>query len=96
MTEESEDTKRQLTPEELETRKQNLIRFYKDQIEFLTPQKNYEELITELEELRTRRMYAQMKQAEMMAPDLEEDKSQPKMPEIPTDKVEIKPRTLKK
>ena len=88
---EQEKPKRELTPEEMENYKRNLIKFYKDQMELLEPQVKYESALTEIDELRTRRAFAQMKLAQIMAPDPEEtDVEVPKMPEVPTNQVDTK------
>jgi hypothetical protein len=56
----------QLSPEELEAKRQELIDFYSNQIPILKMRKEYEELQTEIQELQTRKVYAQVKMAQMM------------------------------
>jgi hypothetical protein len=99
-----QEERKQMTPEEMEIYKTNLLKFYKSQMEMLEPQLKYEETLTTIEELRTRRMFARMKYAEMMTPNQEEQedpKEDVKMPNVPTDQLEKpeespKPRNLKK
>lgn len=85
----------QLTQEELESRKQEMIAFYKEQIEFLTIQRDYEKLLTEIDEAKLKRLTYMMQfaniQTQMNGP--QEDppqKDQPAKSEGP------KERTLRK
>lgn len=78
------------TPEQIEEKKAELIAFYKEQIEVLQLQKDYETLATEIEELRTRRLMAQVRQAQIVAPAPEDG------PETPEESAEIKKRVLRK
>ena len=84
---------KKFTPEEMRQRRLNLMEFYKEQTEFLTLQKNYEQLVTELEELRTRFMVAQVRQAQMAPPPEEElngvdlTKDTGVMPNVETNKL---------
>jgi len=50
----------QLSPEEIKDRRQELTNFYKDGIKHLKVQKEYETLLTEIEEQRAKRMQASM------------------------------------
>jgi hypothetical protein len=79
------------TPEQIEEKKAELMSFYKEQIEVLQLQKDYETLATEIEELRTRRLMAQVRQAQIVAPGPDEDG-----PETPEESAEIKKRVLRK
>ncbi len=81
------------TPEQIEEKKAELMEFYKEQIEVLQLQKDYETLATEIEELRARRLMAQMRQAQIMAPRPEEGDD---APETPEETEEIKKRILRK
>jgi hypothetical protein len=81
------------TPEQIEEKKAELMEFYKEQIEVLQLQKDYETLATEIEELRARRLVAQMRQAQIMAPRPEEGDD---APETPEETEEIKKRVLRK
>jgi len=69
-----------ITPEMIEERKAEMINYFDSQMELLEAQKRYETAITELEELRARRLYAAMKIAQIEAgPDSHaaESKEQP-------------------
>jgi len=74
MSEQKEQERPPISKEEMEKRKKEITQFHKEQIEFLTTQSTYEELLTKIEELRLRRMVAMMRQGEMMAPPEEEKK----------------------
>jgi hypothetical protein len=58
----------ELTPEQLEQQKQDLIDFYKSSIETLQIQLDYEKLVTEIEETRLGRLVAQARIAQILAP----------------------------
>lgn len=60
-------TEEQLTPEEVKTRRAELTNFYKDGIKHLKVQKEYETLLTEIEEQRAKRMQASMFLAQAFA-----------------------------
>tara|TARA_R100000231_G_C5273608_1_gene149415 strand:- start:76 stop:396 length:321 start_codon:yes stop_codon:yes gene_type:complete len=72
----SEDVK-ELSKEEIAKRKQEVSNFYKENIKHLKIQKEYEGLLTEIEELRAKRLQAQMFQAQAyQGMDEKEDPSQ--------------------
>lgn len=77
----------ELSKEQLTERQKEIHEYYVSQIPFLQTQKEYETLITELEELELRRMMARVRMAQIMAPSPDESESEdePK-----------KPRSLKK
>jgi hypothetical protein len=56
-----------MSPEEMAERKSKLTQFYKDQIEFLKTQLEYETLLADVEDQRARATYAQVKVAQMLA-----------------------------
>lgn len=56
-----------MSPEEMAERKSKLTQFYKDQIEFLKIQLEYETLLADVEDQRARATYAQVKLAQMLA-----------------------------
>ena len=56
-----------MSPEEMAERKSTLTQFYKDQIEFLKIQLEYEILLADVEDARARAVYAQVKTAQMIA-----------------------------
>jgi hypothetical protein len=74
-----------ISKEQLLERQKEIHEYYTSQIPFLQTQKEYETLVTELEELELRRMMARMRMAQIMAPAPEESEDEPK-----------KPRSLKK
>jgi hypothetical protein len=86
MTEETMDQS-ELSKEQLTERQKEIHEYYITQLPFLQTQKEYETLITELEELELRRMMARMRMAQIMAPAPDEPESE----DEPT-----KPRSLKK
>lgn len=88
-----ENQQEMFTPEQIEEKKAELMSFYKEQIEVLQLQKDYETLATEIEELRARRLVAQMRQAQIMAPAPQEGDD---APETPEETAEIKKRVLRK
>jgi hypothetical protein len=67
MTEETIDQS-ELSKEQLAERQKEIHEYYTAQLPFLQTQKEYETLITELEELELRRMMARMRMAQIMAP----------------------------
>ena len=73
----------ELTPEEIQERKEKLLTYYKEQVEFLTVQFSYEKLLTDIDEQRAKRVQIQAAIASMLAPDEEEE-------------VEEQQRTLKR
>ena len=72
---------KELTPEEVKERKEKLIQYYTEQVDFLTVQLEYETLVTAIEEQRAKRVQFQVMVANMLAQEEEED---------------LKPRTLKR
>jgi hypothetical protein len=86
MTEETID-QTEASKEQLLERQKEIHEYYTSQIPFLQTQKEYETIVTELEELELRRMMARMRMAQIMAPAPNEPESE----DEPT-----KPRSLKK
>lgn len=62
-----ENQQKEMSPEEMAERKSKLTQFYKDQVEFLKVQLEYETLVADVEEQRARATYAQVKTAQMLA-----------------------------
>lgn len=62
-----ENQQKEMSPEEMAERKSKLTQFYKEQIEFLKVQLEYETLIADVEDQRARATYAQVKLAQMLA-----------------------------
>ncbi len=56
------------TPEQIKEMKDNMMKHWESEIPFLQKQKEYETLVTELEELRLRQVYAMRKTADIIAP----------------------------
>lgn len=80
-TEETLDQGVQLTPEEIATRKQEMLDFYKEQIEFMKVQHEFEKLSADIEDERLRRMVAMIRQAQLQSPPSEEEENeQPSAP----------------
>ena len=75
----------EMTHEEYELKKSEMIAHFTNEIEFLKVQKEYETLVTDIEELRMRRALIQQKLASVFAPAPEEEHEE-----------ELKARTLKK
>lgn len=76
---------KELTPEEVKERKEKLVQYYTEQVEFLTVQLEYETLVTAIEEQRAKRLQFQVMVANMLAQDDEEEEEE-----------DLKPRTLKR
>jgi len=57
----------QMSKEEIAQRRQEITNFYKDSIKHLKVQKEYEQLLTDIEESRAKRMQAQMFLAQSLA-----------------------------
>lgn len=75
---------KELTPEEVKERKEKLVQYYAEQVEFLTVQLEYETLVTQIEEQRAKRLQYQVMVANMLADEPEDTEE------------EEKPRTLKR
>ena len=80
----------QFTAEEIAARKQEMLEFYKEQIDFMSVQHEFEKLSADIEDQRLRRMVAMVRQAQLQTPPEEEDDDQPES-EAP-----VKKRSLKK
>lgn len=59
----------QISPEEMKKRQEELTSFYNEQIPLLKLRKEYEELQTEIQELQTRKTYAQTQLAQLLYKD---------------------------
>lgn len=80
----------ELTPELIAARKQEMLDFYKEQIEFMEVQLQFEKLGADIEEHRLRRLVAMVRQAQIQSP--QEPGEESEKPEASSDKK----RTLKK
>jgi hypothetical protein len=76
----------EISQEEYEARKTEMLQYYKKEMEFLNVQKEYETLISDIDEQRLRRALVQQKLASIYAPTPEEEEIE----------EESKPRSLKK
>jgi seryl-tRNA synthetase len=63
----------QLSKEQLAQRRKEITEFYKSNIQHLKVQKEYEQLLTDIEELRAKRMQAQMFLAQAFAAGKDEE-----------------------
>jgi len=69
---------KELTPEEVKERKEKLVQYYTEQVEFLTVQLEYESLVTQIEEQRAKRLQYQVMVANMLADEPEEEEEKPR------------------
>ena len=67
------DNTENLSPEELASKKEEMLKFYKDSMPYLQAQFDYEELLSQIDEMRLKRTQIQMAYAQMMAPPEEEE-----------------------
>jgi threonyl-tRNA synthetase len=102
---ENQQLEDQLTPDELEARREEMKEFYVKSVPFLESQSKYEKLLTEIEESRYKRATMQIQYASMMAAaqgEIEMDNDEMPAPSPPksTQKAPTKPastsRKLKK
>jgi hypothetical protein len=61
------ENQQEMSQEEMAERKAKLTKFYKDQIEFLKIQLEYETLVADVEDQRARAIFAQVKVGQMLA-----------------------------
>ena len=75
----TEQEAKQPTPEELKAMRDRMIKYYKDQIPVLKVQAEYEKLLADIDEDRTRRMTMLIRMAQMQAgpPQEDEEESSP-------------------
>jgi hypothetical protein len=66
--EESPETEKKLTPEEIEAYKAEMTKFYDDQMPFLIKQRDYEVCLADIEEAKARRLTMIMRQVQMTTP----------------------------
>lgn len=92
----------QLTPEQLEARRQEMKEFYEKSLPFLESQSKYEKLLTDIEESRYKRATMQIQYATMVAatqqPDEDEDDelNTTQAPPRPTAKAPVAGKKLRK
>ena len=93
----NQETAENLTPEQLEQRRTNLVKYYEKQVYVLKAQLAYETMLADIEEQRVKRMTMIMRQAQMAAPQQEEEEEEEPTP-VPEPNAEepAKERKLKK
>lgn len=79
---ENQQMNEQLSPEQLEARREEMKQFYESSVPYLEAQAKYEKLLTEVEEARYKRVSMQMQYATMMAAaqPMEEEEDDSKIP----------------
>jgi hypothetical protein len=65
-----------LTPEEIAARKQEMLDFYNESMEYLEAQYKYEKLLADIDESRLRRASVQMQFANLMAAQMDNEQEQ--------------------
>jgi len=71
--EETLEKEPRLSQQEIENNRQKLMEYYELNIPFLKLQSEYEKLITEIQESKTRRLIAQLQYAQIISPSQEEE-----------------------
>lgn len=66
-------TQPDLSVEEISAKRQEMLNFYKDQIDFMTVQLEFEKLSADIEDNRLRRLVAMVRQAQLTTPPSEEE-----------------------
>jgi hypothetical protein len=61
------ENQQEMSKEEMAARKAKLTQFYKEQIQFLKTQLEYETLVADVEDQRARAIFAQVKVGQMLA-----------------------------
>jgi DNA-directed RNA polymerase subunit K/omega len=80
---ENQQMQEELSPEQLEARREEMKSFYESSIPYLEAQSKYEKLLTEVEEARYKRATMQLQYATMMAatqPQMEEEEEEQTKP----------------
>lgn len=85
----------QLTPEQIEAMRKNMVAYYKEQINSLKLQSEYEKLLAEIEESRAKRIMNTIRIAQMMAGPREEEESEEEPVHNPEPEKSSPPRKLK-
>jgi hypothetical protein len=78
--EETLEKEPRLSQEEIENNRQKLMEYYELNIPFLKLQSEYEELITKIQESKTRRLIAQVQIAQIMSPGQQEEEEKEEAP----------------
>lgn len=91
-----EDSKnQQFTPEELAQKKSEMLKFYKDNVEYLEAQVKYERLLAEIDEVRVRRLKAQHEFAYLTMTPEQEAEMRKQLEEVEAAQEENKPKDRK-
>jgi hypothetical protein len=98
MSEETTETQNpQMSIEEMKERRDEITKYYEEEIPHLKVKAEYEELITKIERAKNERLLGQMQMAQMMAPPMEEGSQEENFKELSNQvKKENKERKLKK
>lgn len=94
-TEQEFTPEREPTPEEIQEMRTRMESYYDNQIPFLTKQKEYENLLADIEYARARRIEMTIRIAQMTMGPQEEENDEPEGSDNDIDKIPQK-RTLKK
>ena len=89
------DNNENLSPEELATKKEEMLQFYTESMPYLEAQLAYEKMLSEIDETRLKRTQIQMAYAQMMAPP-EEEGEMPENMTPPAPQPIAKKRKLKR
>lgn len=80
----------QLSAEEIQARKQEMLNFYTDSMEYLEAQYKYEKLLADIDEARLKRATIQMQFANLMAAQMESEQEDSAKPEPETTERKLK------
>jgi|688.fasta_scaffold1262954_1 hypothetical protein len=75
------ENQQELTAEQIAELRKNTLHFYKDRIQFLKVQLEFEKLSADIEEEKLRGLMAQLKMAHITAPPQEEQEEESQKPE---------------
>jgi hypothetical protein len=67
------ENSKELSEQELKTKKEEMFQFYKESMPYLEAQLDYETRLSEIDEMRLKRTHIQMQYAQIMTPLEEED-----------------------
>ena len=90
---ENQQQEEQLSPEQVEARREEMKTFYETSVPYLEAQSKYEKLLTEVEESRYKRASMQMQYANMMAAaqhELEQEESEEAGKKVPASGKKLK------
>jgi len=84
----------ELTPEELQEKREQMLQFYTESMPYLKAQADYEELLLKIDEARFKRTSIQMQYVMMAAQ--QEEEAQAESPEALREEIKQEGRRLKK